>query len=1432
MDTRLTNAASTLDAALAVGQSSYAALNAALRVLEKENLILGELTPAGIIKPAMKMSMSLEATASSWDPEAPYTVGHNGKLPLGCAAQVSRAKKGANLGELEAQESQTTVPSHFGGVPVSSCGISCQCRIAENGLIDPSLCNSTHGLAAIPQVTRWTYEVTDRIVGGCYLYGWSGWAHPAVMKLLGRFPRVDEVLRLHERSHPKTRHDSERVRVVSRGVTADGVALYHFEHLVGADKKGDDSVPFKRALKSLPPTARIGATGAEESKSTIPLPTAVKSTSPIQALGGVVGVPTFLPALRRAPGLDRAWSRELFPTQVISGRNEWTLNAQSTEIFSTRRSNFVYHHPEELAVPLIGNLFHQDLKSRWAYTARGANRNTDLIDCQYTRSFRPVPPNRVVVPDYAPIDDYLHGSSAPEVLAAADKVLALSRAMGSRANRLQQGFEAEASARWLQVRNFARFGAANRSYYELAYRLVSRYIGARIVEDMDSRIPECSLATINPRTQVRIFYINAQTPLPAPGAPGAPPAPVQNGEYNLWLHTSQTDLATGRAQFLDVEGMSREEIVQALAAVLPQDADQTPHVTRTTPGDPLPNVEVYTLHVLRNKFPNGVTKVFLHFGNQPLPTQPDQQWIQRHAFDPPVASTISTVIRHFVSRHDISNEFDEAFQTAIYRSVGYVAGDARGTLAARITQEVIDCNGGKELHLPRNNTMWGYFDMFYQPVRASKETELLLIAPPSELSHIGSLLCHFRATALNWSSKVISLLGEEWAFQRAGGNQFVRNHLDKWERHYYDSSTNLWSTLFANTMGTQYGFSPTQFCRATEGGKVISWWADHQAPYLVNHYLELWAMQCIPTFQVLPYYDPEARTSHVVWPGDTPKPVQNWPHFNEARSARLAREFSPFPGFGWLGDGGADYNAQFYVAQGNNGQWAKDGGVIKGQTVFWSGEYIHTLPVAPVTGTITTMEDINNPFADFLAPGSMRSYVTSTNRIRNWGIREDPQTPLTERESHRWWEATQGLPHRSLMVNYISPTTERREIDVMADYSVALWENDNRFAGITFSNLFSEVSKPDARFDELRPSQSMFDLSFDSRPTTFSQHQPTRVTAGLPSVPSDAVRIASKNVSSDRPPSESFSPAPAWLKQRVQAIHSPVRNHPHTAGELDYQPKYPAFKDQLPDLSEGQVDIEDQGMTFREERPDPAVLAKLAMLDNYAEELDLSMKKYLEEQRHAILANSPLVPRTAAKWPTLGDKREKRNEVRSRRSFEKPVSARSGESRKVNFQSGGKSRTRSAPDLAEKNPVIPNDSAASESQGQAIRMSEYIDNPSRQVLPAAVIAGSRRRRSVSPRRKEDASATTDGPKNPLLFSGVKRSDWAADVSDSESELEYPGPPANLGGQDFSSYLNKNNILPPNIGENASGPEITGTSADFIAKSLQGSAEQVLSKPKN
>nr|WON42280.1 hypothetical protein [Actinidia fungus negative-stranded RNA virus 2] len=133
----------------------------------------------------------------------PYPLEDRATAPAGCANQVARASVPVDLIQLKESEAAITTPTSF-----TDASPTCKCRISENGCIDCCECPDGHALFQIPVLSRWNWAIVDCMRGVSFLYGWSGWAAPSVLKLTGRWPTVQTIRHIWTRTHRRLKHNN------------------------------------------------------------------------------------------------------------------------------------------------------------------------------------------------------------------------------------------------------------------------------------------------------------------------------------------------------------------------------------------------------------------------------------------------------------------------------------------------------------------------------------------------------------------------------------------------------------------------------------------------------------------------------------------------------------------------------------------------------------------------------------------------------------------------------------------------------------------------------------------------------------------------------------------------------------------------------------------------------------------------------------------------------------------------------------------------------------------------------------------------------------------------------------------------------------------------------------------------------------------------
>ncbi|BBB86777.1 hypothetical protein [Rosellinia necatrix fusagravirus 1] len=872
------------------------------------------------------------------------------------------------------------------------------------------------------------------------------------------------------------------------------------------------------------------------------------TAKPIEALGGVHMAPTSLPAERIASGgISRIWDWSLWPTSLLSERVvAKVFGGAGGDIGIERSSTFYRHFPSDTEITQLPERFESFLQSAFCFRVLGGDATPAA---QFTRSFRPTVINPELRPFASDLAGYLSGEVGAEPFKQAAGVLGLNRFLYTRGNRIVVGWEANDYNRGLDIQR-AYMHARVTEFRATAIRLWARYFVAVQARDLLRDEPAYARNVDDPSTRVAITHINAQYIPPLAGNPAV------NPEAPLWTQAAQDGLAVGTKQFIDAQGMSIDQVAELVGVMSPLTVDNLPSLR-------LVNGDSYHFGQSRHSIPNQVDEIFVHWGTEPIPNANDITYIANSAHRFPEVDIVDSVIRIFAGKYGARSAIDIGCEYAMHKGVVYPVAGPRGIRGRKPSENsstrYLYSDGCDEMHLPRDRTFIGYFTPFLTSGTLS-DLAATTLAPEVNvrLMSAQALVAHTRATSLNWACKSITMLGDQWDARNVRtANQWVRNHIDAIVRDYYNSYDNAWSNHFANTTATQYSYSPSRDMRILEGQYVANVWQSFMVPTLTNHYHELWAMDMIPEYQILPYFDRAAQTHHVTVDANQPSIVGDMVTYNSQREVKVGRDTTIFPGRNHIG-GGHEYNMQVYMAQGdfenNQQRWRFQPGVQNRPPMlpaYTQLEYSYQLANPWVTTTaqnVIWMEPIGSPFADFIQPGSLRHYIQAGNRLLAWAARENttPGNGMAPDHVRRTYRASLGAPHQSLMVNYVAPDAVHQEVDPPADYSFLIVTRGSSYAGMILQQHNAEIIPAGTRIQPDRPTQTPFTQAYDIGLNPVA-HAPVRIT--------NSVR-----------PRQSLTG-----EKRVQL-----------QGNLRYEPKYPVWRDQVPDLQSYQVHAEAGQVTVDE----------------------------------------------------------------------------------------------------------------------------------------------------------------------------------------------------------------------------------------------------------
>ncbi|BAV56309.1 hypothetical protein [Fusarium poae mycovirus 1] len=877
-------------------------------------------------------------------------------------------------------------------------------------------------------------------------------------------------------------------------------------------------------------------------------------TSPtLPMLGGVRSVLTQLATSYRAPNLNDRWHPTLFPRQATDVHNVYEFAHRRVNV--VRRHNYIRSFPANH--PNARQPEHFEDKSYTAILAREApySNYAHSVPTSFNRNWMRAPiTDRILEQTHAGLANILDGSDYTRAsFQAAEQAVGMNRFLDTRGNKTVPRWEADAWNRWSGLTNLFQIGKADRSYYQTAYRLLSRYYAALVAQEF----PEFRLAPTAIGTNVVLTPLSTQLP-PVPF--GAPAPQVQNPEAPLFAPGAFEGLKNGTKQFIDAEGLSEVEVVELLSAIVPQSRPQRLQFSRINDQG---QREEYFSGPTRYTFGNSVNEVFIHYGNNPIPNNMAQIAAQVHGTPNP--NQILSVLRYLLMRHGAGSDIEDAAELLISRIALYSTGSGlRGLRNNAPNQEYINADGHYELHLPHSKTASAYFDCFFVPCFDTGTLGFFSSLNPPELINQGVLFGNARAVSLNWAATAWSMVGRSWTnLPGMEGNPFIRNHIDVWLRRYSSDILNLWSSCHNNTLALQYGFGVDARVRATEAGRVVNWWSDHQAPYMVNPYHELWLAEKLPSHQTLPYDDANAPST-VSWPAQTPFPISDMYSFTQNTRVELARDVPVETARSWMVDGGPTVNAQHYLAVGNclGYRFEQAANTPSVSLARWRHRHPYQFPQAPANQNVVWMDAGGSPFADFALPGSLPTVNLEQNVSYTHGLQLQNNCSQAERNylSQLWFDTARQTPRRSLMINYVSPFPDRREFSTLQDYSIVVWEKGNTYAGMSL-------------------------VPVDFAPTSIADYHPNpqlpmpNVTRPSAADVSDVTKGRVARVRNTRKPRVASN----VVADRLREFQS-EREHtePKVSGALSYESKYPVEQSELPPMQNYTAHVNGPEVTLRD----------------------------------------------------------------------------------------------------------------------------------------------------------------------------------------------------------------------------------------------------------
>jgi hypothetical protein len=1048
---------------------------------------------------------------------------------------------------------------------------------------------------------------------------------------------------------------------------------------------------------------------------------------PIAALGGVRLTLSQLPTEYKSENNKQLWGPKRFQGLLVDRLAPWEDGDDGEYFFTHRKSHFQRHYPQRQHVSTLPDDFTTRLESIQFYRDR-RTRGHRLAASYTAKPWISPPVLRHVDPAFSDLSGTLEGATDANSLKLSQQSVAGIRFMGSRGDRIINGWQAGDRQRGLAFGAFARHARKHRDYREIAFRLWSRYYLALTGADLAQAIRNDGRMTVDyPEPAVRSRDTGANAAITFIHAAAPAVVPAVNPEAPMWTDAAQAGLTNGTKQFVDAQDLSEDELIELLSAIDRSGQNNVSSFSHQLPGPHTPGGTVplawFNNGTSRFYYPNGIDEIFVHMGADANRFDARAQArIIASIHRAPSALDISSVIRVLATRHGVGDDLLFGLEAVMYRNTVYRSDRVPGARQPAPRYEYFNADGNVELHLPRTYTASAYFDTFLNPEPVPLDIDAALELKTQELIHNSSLLAHFRGVSLAWAAFSLTMIGRHWANRpTAEPNRRIRQWISIITRTFNFDKITDWSTVHTNAMAIQYGFVPSPSVRSTEAGFIHNYWNDWQTPTLTNHYLELWGMEFMPTFQILPYFDPETGGSHPTWPEDLPHPITARESFQGR--VWLGRDRPPFAPQAWKSDGGFMKNSQFYAAAGSGGNYRFQGHTLNFEIARWRVGRVDDFP-GTVAGFAPTWMEPAGPghdFSDFLLPGSIIPYNFSQNCQYTFGVRllDPPAGVSYEKQLDRWHDSAKQQPHNSLMINYVHPTRDRRQLDDMLDYSTLILGRGNVYSGMVLVRHLLPDLEVDSRFDPSYPEVKQVPIiTPTAHPTPLYESKPTRVARSY------------------------GQPGGSYAKPKTQA-------------RMDYVSKYPDTKDQVPPLEQHSATVSPEGITLDErpgqlpeekcdppfERYEPPVLPEAA--SGYDADLEAARAREMDADFQAFMAQQ------AVKQAAFKAARAEADANIQRRVQEAAAKARAQQSSKAKVPP---SATAAKPGVKWQvpvsgrfpvkpaGPVEPNDSAAGSSQAAAQRQADILNaaKPPLSQPPRSQTGGKRTVHFESPTNPFDA----------------------------------------------------------------------------------------------
>lgn len=636
------------------------------------------------------------------------------------------------------------------------------------------------------------------------------------------------------------------------------------------------------------------------------------------------------------------------------------------------------------------------------------------------------------------------GDYSRDALNKMQSTIAYNRFADTRGNRRVPNWESEAHERALRLHSLAIMDQRGQRYLNFMYKAWTIYFLDQYHSEFVRNHPTAEIIS---GEAAPVAILPADLDIRFGSCIMDVLRPVDNPEQDFWDPVVLGELDSGERQFLDAEGLSNEAI---LAWVYLQYYGARSWLPRVR----YENVQYQ--NPCGQFIGHQVRKLFIHWGNR-RPSLSVDEILGRDAASPRNTFLNQVVLRggviqqllfSIISLAHCGGDAQNALEMVMYRSAGF---HIRSTPGRRenARQGTVSAFGSNTLYLPRDRSITAYIDALRHHMVVPGEIRTITSMPGREFIW-WSLQPNFSlAASLNWATTAYSLNGAVWRRYDNPGQRTPASHLNAHVMALTDRLTDIelnpWAQAQGNACALMYGYRPRDTTFFSTGMFVEPLWQDYVCPYLVTCYADMWTLQLLPSHMMLPLPD-----TIPLWPSNEPRPIAGL--MDDVTSMRLCRDLEPLRGYNWVQDGGMTFSAQHLVAVGTPEGWRYQGQDPHVRGGVRAVPFMFEPNPVDIPFNIEWMGPMNSFFADFILPGSFKTYDFTTNRVRAFSIYStinDRTSAGARHQSRAWYELGHEATLRSLAVTYISPFGISRQLEAINEYSlVALGDsNDGTYMG-------------------------------------------------------------------------------------------------------------------------------------------------------------------------------------------------------------------------------------------------------------------------------------------------------------------------------------------------------------------------------------------------